>query len=105
RRGRSPEPRGPRPEVVRGRRGLHGPAGRHPAAMPPPPDRSNPPLPDEVAGEVGKQLQLTLVELIALALAGKQLQWSCYGREFLGVHRCFGELVDEWRELEDVVAG
>lgn len=69
-----------------------------------PPDGSNPPLPDEVAGEIGRQLQLTLVELIALALAGKQLQWSCYGREFLAVHRCFGELVGQWRALEDVVA-
>jgi starvation-inducible DNA-binding protein len=65
----------------------------------------NPPLPDEVAGEIGRQLQLTLVELIALSLAGKQLQWSCYGREFLGVHRCLGELVGRWRALEDVVAG
>ena len=69
------------------------------------PDRQNPPLPDEVCGEIGKQLQLTLVELIALALAGKQLQWTCYGREFVGVHGCLGEIVDEWRELEDVVAG
>ena len=68
------------------------------------PERPNPPLPDEVAGEIGKQLQLTLVELIALSLAGKQLQWSCYGREFLSVHRHLGEIVDEWRALEDAVA-
>ena len=40
-------------------------------------------LPDDVAEEIGKQLQLTLVELIALSLAGKQLHWSVYGREFL----------------------
>jgi starvation-inducible DNA-binding protein len=68
------------------------------------PDRTNPPLPDEVCGEIGKQLQLTLVELIALSLAGKQLQWTSYGREFAGVHRHLGEVVDEWRALEDVVA-
>ena len=40
-----------------------------------------------------------------MALAGKQLQWTSYGREFVGVHRHLGQLVDEWRELEDVVAG
>jgi starvation-inducible DNA-binding protein len=68
------------------------------------PDRSNPPLPDETAGEIGKQLQLTLVELIALSLAGKQLQWTAYGREFVSLHRHLGQVVDEWRELEDVVA-
>ena len=67
-------------------------------------DRSNPALPDEVCGEIGKQLQLTLVELIALSLAGKQLQWTSYGREFASVHRHLGQVVDEWRALEDVVA-
>jgi starvation-inducible DNA-binding protein len=68
------------------------------------PDRSNPPLPDEVFAEIAKQLQLTLVELIALSLTGKQLQWACYGREFVGVHHHLGQVVDEWRALEDVVA-
>lgn len=65
----------------------------------------DPPLPDAVCGEIGKQLQLTLVELIALALTGKQLQWTAYGREFVGVHGYLARLVDEWRALEDVVAG
>ena len=64
----------------------------------------NPPLSDDVSEEIGRQLQLTLVELIALSLAGKQLQWSVYGREFVGVHRHLGELVADWRELADVVA-
>src|SRR3954452_597538 len=50
------------------------------------PDRPNPPLPDEVCGEIAKQLQLTLVELIALSLAGKQLQWTCYGRDRGAAH-------------------
>jgi starvation-inducible DNA-binding protein len=68
------------------------------------PDRPNPPLPDEVCAELEKQLQLTLVELIALSLTGKQLQWSAYGREFVSVHRHLGQVVDEWRELQDVVA-
>jgi starvation-inducible DNA-binding protein len=68
------------------------------------PERPNPPLPDEVCGEIGKQLQLTLVELIALSLAGKQLQWTSYGREFVSVHRHLGQVVDQWRVLEDIVA-
>jgi starvation-inducible DNA-binding protein len=39
-----------------------------------------------------------------LALAGKQLQWNAYGREFLSLHRHLDRVVDEWRELGDVVA-
>lgn len=68
------------------------------------PDSPNPPLPDETCEAIGRQLQLTLVELIALSLAGKQLQWTSYGREFVSVHRHLGLLVDEWRALADVVA-
>jgi starvation-inducible DNA-binding protein len=68
------------------------------------PDRPNPPLPDEVCEEVGNQLQVTLVELIALSLAAKQLQWTSYGPQFVSVHRHLGHLVEEWRQLEDVVA-
>ncbi|MDA0164378.1 hypothetical protein OM076_29175 [Solirubrobacter ginsenosidimutans] len=65
----------------------------------------NSPLPDEACEEIGKQFQLTLVELIALSLAGKQLQWTCYGRDLVSVHGYLGRLVDEWRALQDVVAG
>jgi len=72
--------------------------------LPGQPDRPNPPLPDEVCAETGKQLQLTLVELIALSLAGKQLQWSSYGHDFVSVRHHLQQLVDEWRALEDVVA-
>jgi len=68
------------------------------------PDKPNPPLADDISGEIGKQLQLTLVELIALSLAGKQLEWTSYGRDFVSVHRHLHELVGEWRELEDAVA-
>ena len=69
------------------------------------PETPNPPLPDEVSEEIGKQLQLTLVELIALSLADKQLQWTSYGRDFVSVQRHLHGLVGEWGELEDVVAG
>jgi starvation-inducible DNA-binding protein len=68
------------------------------------PESPNPPLPDDIAEEIGRQLQLTLVELIALSLAGKQLHWNVYGREFLSAHRHLDQVVDEWRELEDAVA-
>jgi starvation-inducible DNA-binding protein len=68
------------------------------------PDRPNPPLPDAVSEEVGRHLQLTLVELIALSLAGKQVHWNAYGREFLSLHRHLDQVVDEWRQLGDVVA-
>jgi starvation-inducible DNA-binding protein len=68
------------------------------------PERPNPPLPDDVADEIGKQLQLTLAELIALSLAGKQLHWSAYGREFLSARRHLDHVVGEWRELQDAVA-
>jgi starvation-inducible DNA-binding protein len=67
-------------------------------------DPPNPPLPDDVVGEIGRHLQLTLVELVALALAGKQLHWNAYGGEFLSLHRHLDQVVDEWRELGDVVA-
>jgi starvation-inducible DNA-binding protein len=69
-----------------------------------PAESPNPPFPDDVAIEIGKQLQLTLVELIALSLARKQLHWNAYGREFLSAHRHLDQVVDEWRELEDAVA-
>ena len=68
------------------------------------PDGPNPPLADELSEEIVKHLQLTLVELIALSLAGKQLHWNTYGREFLAVHRHLDAVVDEWQELEDAVA-
>jgi starvation-inducible DNA-binding protein len=68
------------------------------------PQGPNAPLPDDIAEEIGKQLQLTLVELIALSLAGKQLHWNLYGREFLSAHRHLDQVVGEWRKLEDAVA-
>ena len=65
---------------------------------------AEPAAPDEACAEIGKHLQLTLVELIALSLAGKQLQWTSYGPAFVSVHDHLNDLVAEWRELADVVA-
>jgi starvation-inducible DNA-binding protein len=54
--------------------------------------------------EAGRLLQLTLVELIALSLIGKQLHWNITGPGFRDLHLHLDELVDEWRELSDTVA-
>lgn len=54
----------------------------------------------EVAGE----LQSMLVELIDLALIGKQVHWNVEGPHFRLVHRELDELVDAWRALGDDVA-
>ena len=54
--------------------------------------------------EAGHLLQLTTVELIALSLMGKQLHWNITGHGFREVHLHLDEVVDEWRELSDVVA-
>ena len=53
---------------------------------------------------IGSELQATLVDLIDLALAGKQLHWSVVGPRFRSVHLEIDVLVDSWRELSDVVA-
>src|SRR5438132_12610625 len=54
--------------------------------------------------EVGHELQATLVELIDLALIGKQLHWNIFGRPFKPLHEHLDQLVDSWRELSDTVA-
>lgn len=53
---------------------------------------------------IGSELQATLVDLIDLALVGKQLHWSVVGPRFRSVHLEIDVLVDAWRELSDVVA-
>jgi starvation-inducible DNA-binding protein len=54
--------------------------------------------------DVGNQMQATLVELVDLALLGKQLHWSVTGPLFKPLHEQLDEFVDSWRELSDVVA-
>ncbi len=54
--------------------------------------------------EAGHLLQLTAVELIALSLMGKQFHWNINGPGFRELHLHLDEVVDEWRELSDVVA-
>jgi starvation-inducible DNA-binding protein len=64
-----------------------------------------PPLdnPNERAA-VGAELQAALHDLIDLSLIGKQLHWSVVGPTAHGVHLFLDELVEQWRELADVVA-
>src|SRR5258708_2072899 len=54
--------------------------------------------------DTGRLLQLTLVELIALSLIGKQLHWTVVGPGFRDLHLHLDELVEEWRDLSDTVA-
>jgi starvation-inducible DNA-binding protein len=63
-----------------------------------------PALDEHRRGEVGHELQATLVELVDLSLIGKQLHWNIYGRPFQPLHEHLDELVDSWRELSDTVA-
>ena len=63
-----------------------------------------PPLGSHQRGEVGLQLQATLIELVDLSLLGKQLHWSVVGPLFRPLHLQLDELVDSWRELADTVA-
>ena len=63
-----------------------------------------PPLGSHVREEAGSTLQATLVELVDLALVGKQLHWTVVGPHFRSLHLWLDELVGSWRELSDTVA-
>jgi DNA-binding ferritin-like protein len=54
--------------------------------------------------EVGMHLQSTLVQLVDLALLGKQLYWSVVGAHFRALHLQLDELIESWRDLSDTVA-
>jgi starvation-inducible DNA-binding protein len=55
-------------------------------------------------GEIGRELQATLVELVDLSLVGKQLHWSVVGPLFRPLHLQLDELVGSWRSLGVAVA-
>ena len=63
-----------------------------------------PPLGAHVRAEVGRELDATLLDLIDLALWGKQLHWTVFGPLFRTLHERLDELVDAWRDLADMVA-
>lgn len=61
-------------------------------------------LSPDAAATVAEALQPTLIELIDLALTGKQLHWAVVGKRFKPVHEHLDELIDEYREYSDMVA-
>lgn len=61
-------------------------------------------LSPQAAAVVAEALQPTLIELIDLALTGKQLHWAVVGKRFKPVHEHLDELIDEHREYSDMVA-
>jgi starvation-inducible DNA-binding protein len=54
--------------------------------------------------EVAVELQAALVDLIDLALIGKQAHWNVVGPHFRSLHAELDELVDAWRAMGDEVA-
>jgi starvation-inducible DNA-binding protein len=66
---------------------------------------SAPDSPVNVSGrDVADQLQPVLVDLIALALNGKQAHWHVYGRQFISVHERLDVLVSDARGFADDIA-
>lgn len=54
--------------------------------------------------EVATQLQPVLIDLVALALNGKQAHWHVRGRNFTPVHERLDTLVTDVRECADDIA-
>ncbi len=54
--------------------------------------------------EVASRLQPLLVDLLELALTGKQLHWNVVGSDFKPLHEHLDEVVDEYRTWSDEVA-
>jgi starvation-inducible DNA-binding protein len=63
-----------------------------------------PSIDPHLRGEAGRELQATLLDLVDLALTGKQLHWSVVGPNFRALHLQLDELVDSWHDLADTVA-
>ena len=63
-----------------------------------------PSIEPHLRGEAGRELQATLLDLVDLALTGKQLHWSVVGTHFRALHLQLDELVDSWRAMSDEVA-
>ncbi|WP_336249269.1 DNA starvation/stationary phase protection protein [Stomatohabitans albus] len=58
----------------------------------------------EVAKKIHDLLQPTLVELIDIALTGKQLHWTIIGQRFKDVHEHLDEIIDSVRVHSDDIA-
>jgi starvation-inducible DNA-binding protein len=64
----------------------------------------NGPLSADAQKSTVEELQATLIELIDLALAGKQAHWNVVGSHFRSVHLQLDELVVAARNHADVIA-
>ena len=62
------------------------------------------PLAEEHKDATGAVLQASLVDLVDLALTGKQMHWNVVGRNFRSVHLQLDELVALARQYADAVA-
>ncbi|GAA4892663.1 starvation-inducible DNA-binding protein [Stackebrandtia albiflava] len=62
------------------------------------------PLSKEAREVAGKALQGALVDLLDLALVGKQAHWNVYGRHFRSIHLQLDEVVAFARTSSDTVA-
>ena len=51
-----------------------------------------------------ENLQAVLVDLIELAMQGKQAHWNVVGRNFRDTHRILDEIIEAAREFSDTVA-
>ncbi len=62
------------------------------------------PLPDQAQKVTGEVLQEALVDLIGLALLGKQAHWTVVGPRFRPLHLHLDEIVEAARSGADLVA-
>ena len=58
----------------------------------------------KASGELTKNMQAVLVDLIELSLQGKQAHWNVVGRNFRDTHRQLDEIIEAAREFSDEVA-
>lgn len=54
--------------------------------------------------ELSQNMQSVLVDLLELALQGKQAHWNVVGRNFRDTHRILDEIIEAAREFSDTVA-
>lgn len=54
--------------------------------------------------QLGENLQAVLVDLIELAMQGKQAHWNVVGRNFRDTHLQLDEIIEAAREFSDTVA-
>ncbi|WP_406248218.1 Dps family protein [Microbacterium sp. M] len=54
--------------------------------------------------ELSAHLQAVLVDLLELAMQGKQAHWNVVGRNFRDTHRQLDEIIEAAREFSDTVA-